>query len=61
MKSQTIFKNLARYYDLFYSWKNYQREAEKIAQLIERHKTSPGQGPARGGLWDRSTSAVSQE
>src|SRR5262245_50754137 len=42
MKSQTIFKNLARYYDLFYSWKNYQQEAEKITQLIERHKQSAG-------------------
>jgi ubiquinone/menaquinone biosynthesis C-methylase UbiE len=42
MKRQTIFKDLARYYDLFYSWKNYQREAETIAQLIDRHKTSSG-------------------
>ncbi len=42
MNEQTIFKSLAKYYDLFYSWKNYEKEAAAIRELIRAHKTSPG-------------------
>ena len=39
---QTIFRSLAKYYDLFYSWKSYEKEAATICALIRAHKTSPG-------------------
>ena len=42
MHEQTIFKTLAKYYDLFYGWKNYEKEAATIRELIHAHKTSPG-------------------
>src|SRR5262245_55404907 len=42
MQEQTIFKSLAKYYDLFYGWKDYEKEAELLRQLIRTHKTSPG-------------------
>ena len=42
MQAQTIYKNLARYYDLLYAWKDYRGEARTIRRLIARHKKSPG-------------------
>ena len=41
-KDQLIFKHLARYYDLIYSWKNYYQEAQRVKLLIQKYKTSPG-------------------
>lgn len=42
MEKKPIYKRLAKYYDLIYSWKNYKREAEKIIRLIKQHKKTPG-------------------
>jgi len=42
MNKQTIFKSLAKYYDLLYSWKDYGKEAETIRELIRTYKKSPG-------------------
>jgi len=42
MKKQIIFKDLARYYDLIYSKKDYKKEAVIIKRLISRHKKSSG-------------------
>jgi ubiquinone/menaquinone biosynthesis C-methylase UbiE len=42
MQRQTIFKSLARHYDLLYSWKDYKKEVETIRELIRTHKKSPG-------------------
>ena len=42
MSKKSIFKELAQYYDLIYSWKNYQQEANKIKSLIKKHKKSVG-------------------
>jgi ubiquinone/menaquinone biosynthesis C-methylase UbiE len=42
MQRQTIFKSLAKHYDLLYSWKDYKKEAETIRELIRIHKKSPG-------------------
>jgi SAM-dependent methyltransferase len=42
MDKQTIFKDLARYYDLLYAWKDYEQEAAKIRRLIARHQKSSG-------------------
>jgi ubiquinone/menaquinone biosynthesis C-methylase UbiE len=39
---QTIFKSLAKHYDLLYSWKDYNKEVETIRELIRTYKTSPG-------------------
>src|SRR3990167_10492121 len=37
MKKKPIFKDLAKYYDLIYSWKNYKDESDKIKSLIKKH------------------------
>ncbi len=42
MSKKSIFNELARYYDLIYSWKDYQKEADKIKSLIKKHKKSDG-------------------
>ena len=42
MSKSSIFNELARYYDLIYSWKDYQKEANKIKSLIKKHKKSDG-------------------
>jgi ubiquinone/menaquinone biosynthesis C-methylase UbiE len=42
MQRQTIFKSLAKHYDLLYSWKDYKKEVEILRGLIRTHKTSPG-------------------
>jgi len=42
MKKQTIYKDFARYYDLIYSGKDYQKEATVIKQLISKYKKSSG-------------------
>jgi len=36
------YGELAKYYDLIYRWKDYEREASIVKELIERYKTSPG-------------------
>ncbi|HUI23234.1 MAG TPA: class I SAM-dependent methyltransferase [Nitrososphaerales archaeon] len=36
------YGELAKYYDLLYSWKDYDREARVITGLIKRYKASPG-------------------
>src|SRR5262249_39334293 len=42
MNRQTIFKSLAKHYDLLYSWKDYKKEVGTIRELIRIHKQSPG-------------------
>ena len=42
MSKKSIFNELAQYYDLIYSWKDYQKEADKIKSLIKKHKKSDG-------------------
>lgn len=36
------YGELARYYDLLYSWKDYGKESEILVQLIDRYKQSAG-------------------
>ena len=42
MKEQQLYKNLAKYYELIYSEKDYKKEAEKIISLINKNKKSKG-------------------
>jgi len=42
MKKQLIYKDLAKYYDLIYSWKDYKKESEKVKALISKYKKSEG-------------------
>lgn len=42
MKSEALYKDLAKYYDLIYTWKNYKSEANKIKTLIKKNKKSKG-------------------
>ncbi|MEJ2250382.1 MAG: class I SAM-dependent methyltransferase [Candidatus Lokiarchaeota archaeon] len=37
-----MYKDLAKYYDLIYSWKDYESEVIKIKELIKRYKRSNG-------------------
>ena len=37
-----MYKELAKYYDLFYSGKDYQKEAKTITQIIKKYKKSHG-------------------
>jgi ubiquinone/menaquinone biosynthesis C-methylase UbiE len=37
-----MYKELAKYYDTIYRWKDYAMEAEKIYQIIHDYKKSPG-------------------
>ncbi len=42
MKEQMLYKELAKYYDLIYSKKDYRKEAQKIKSLILKHKSCDG-------------------
>ncbi|HLG24219.1 MAG TPA: class I SAM-dependent methyltransferase [Candidatus Nanoarchaeia archaeon] len=42
MKHETIYKELAKYYDLVYHWKNYKKEAATIRKIISKYKKSNG-------------------
>lgn len=42
MESQSLYKELAPYYDLIYSWKDYKKESEKVKKLILKYKKSKG-------------------
>jgi SAM-dependent methyltransferase len=37
-----MYKELAKYYDLIYYWKDYKTEAETLKDLIEKYKKSDG-------------------
>jgi ubiquinone/menaquinone biosynthesis C-methylase UbiE len=36
------YGELAKYYDLLYQWKDYEKEARIVKELVERYKTSQG-------------------
>ena len=42
MQKPILYTDLARYYDLIYSWKDYQKEAATIRRLITKYKRSKG-------------------
>lgn len=42
MKRQLLYKDLARYYDLIYSWKDYKKESLKLKKLIKQYKQVKG-------------------
>jgi SAM-dependent methyltransferase len=42
MSKKPIFKDLAKYYDLIYSWKEYKNETQIIKSLIKQYKKSNG-------------------
>ena len=42
MKEQMLYRELAKYYDKIYHWKDYTIETEKIKELINQYKTTPG-------------------
>ncbi len=37
-----MYKELAKYYDLIYSWKDYKGEVSKIKELVKKYKKSDG-------------------
>jgi len=42
MKEQLLYRDLAKYYDLIYSWKDYKKEAATIEKIISKYKKSSG-------------------
>lgn len=42
MKNQMLYRELAKYYDLIYHWKDYKKETNKIKKLISKYKKSDG-------------------
>ena len=42
MKNQMLYRELAKYYDLIYHWKDYKKDADKIKRLISKYKKSDG-------------------
>ena len=42
MKEQALYKELAKYYDLIYSFKDYKKEAARIRKLVSKYKRSEG-------------------
>jgi SAM-dependent methyltransferase len=42
MKKQMLYSELAKYYDLIYSFKNYRKEAVRIKGLVSKYKKSKG-------------------
>jgi len=40
MKKQMLYSELAKYYDLIYSFKNYRKEANRIKALVSKYKES---------------------
>lgn len=42
MKDQLLYKNLAKYYDLIYHFKDYKKESAQIDTLIKQYKKSKG-------------------
>jgi len=41
-KGSLQYRELAKYYDVLYQWKDYEKEAKILEGLIGRYKTSPG-------------------
>ena len=42
MGKQNIYKDLARYYEIIFSWKNFKNEANVVRKLIKEYKKSKG-------------------
>jgi ubiquinone/menaquinone biosynthesis C-methylase UbiE len=42
MRKQVLYKELAKYYDLIYSFKDYKKEAVRIKALVSKYKKSEG-------------------
>jgi ubiquinone/menaquinone biosynthesis C-methylase UbiE len=42
MKKQVLYGELAKYYDLIYSFKDYKKEAARIKALVSKYKKSEG-------------------
>ena len=42
MGRQLLYRELAKYYDKIYHWKDYKKESEKLIRLISKYKKSKG-------------------
>lgn len=38
-----VYKIMAKYYDLMYSWKDYDSETQRLHKIVQEYKTSPGE------------------
>jgi ubiquinone/menaquinone biosynthesis C-methylase UbiE len=43
MKEQALYKDLAKYYDLIYAFKDYKKEAVRIKTLVSKYRKSEGE------------------
>ncbi|MFX1415281.1 MAG: class I SAM-dependent DNA methyltransferase [Promethearchaeota archaeon] len=37
-----VYKIMAKYYDHMYSWKDYESETQRLHEIVQKYKTSPG-------------------
>jgi len=42
MKNQMLYRELAKYYDFIYSFKDYKKDTKRVEKLISRYKKSSG-------------------
>lgn len=42
MEEGDLYTDLARYYDLIYAWKDYEKDVERLEELLGANKTSSG-------------------
>ncbi|MBI2134548.1 class I SAM-dependent methyltransferase [Candidatus Woesearchaeota archaeon] len=42
MKKDRMYSELAKYYDLIYGWKDYEKESQKIHNIIKKYKKTSG-------------------
>ncbi len=40
--AEELYNNLAKYYDLIYQWKDYEKESREIKRIIYKYKKSKG-------------------
>lgn len=49
VEKSLLYKNLAKYYDLIYHWKDYKKESDSLLKLISKYQKSKGRNLLEAG------------
>jgi ubiquinone/menaquinone biosynthesis C-methylase UbiE len=49
MKKELLYRDLAKYYDLIYHWKDYKKESDALLKLISKYQKSKGKNLLEAG------------
>ena len=49
MKKELLYRDLAKYYDLIYHWKDYKKESDMLLKLISKYQQSKGKDLLEAG------------